>query len=155
MPATTHLFQKSTFFENLLEHRFIHDLSRHYALEEEPRFLNVLRSDVDMFGIDLVLALDDEIRHVQLKTRSGKPPPKPYDVSELVWRKKEGCVIWIRYDPKILEPIDYSILGFPLPPLNSVSKAKRKGFRKVKMQSANHRQVLLPGVAGLLFPKSR
>lgn len=153
MPETRHLFQKSRFFENLLEHRFLHDLSRHYALEEEPRFLNVLRSDVDMFGIDLVLALGDQIRHVQLKTRSRKPPSKPYDISELVWKEKHGCVIWICYNPSNLEPIDYWVLGFPLPEMSLFSASKRIGFRRVKMQKAEHPRASLERVANLLFPK--
>lgn len=152
MPNPDFIYRNSRFFENLLEHRFIFDLMRHLVLNSEPQLVNVLKSEVDAFGFDLVLSVADRSTHVQMKTRSGLPPHNPYELSEALWSLPNACAIWMLYDIATLEPSGYYILGFPMPPMESFPRSERMGFRKVRMQHANHQCLSLPEVATLLFP---
>lgn len=45
----------SSFFENLLEHRFLFEIGRELVLRPDPLVVNILKSEVDAFGFDLVL----------------------------------------------------------------------------------------------------
>lgn len=152
MPAPNFIYQNSRFFENLLEHRFLFDLRRHLVLDSTPRLVNVLKSEVDAYGFDLVLSVADRSLHIQMKTRSGSPPPNAYELSEALWALPNACAIWMLYDPSKLEPTSYYLLGFPMPPMEGFGHAKRAGFRKVKMQQANHPHLSLEKLAFLLFP---
>jgi len=51
------LYRHSRFFENLLEHRFLFELRRYLVLAPEPQLVNVLKSEVDAFGFDIVLSV--------------------------------------------------------------------------------------------------
>jgi hypothetical protein len=152
MPHPDFLAHHSTFFENLLEHRFLFDLRRELVLREIPQLLNVLKSDVDAFGFDLVLSVGDRSLHVQMKTRSGSPYAKPYDLSEGLWRLPNSCVIWMLYDAELLEPSSYYLLGFPMPDKELFPSAKRAARRKVKIQQATHKKRSLRELANVLFP---
>lgn len=153
MPDPDFIYKNSRFFENLLEHRFLFDLRRHLVLADPPRLLNVLKSEVDAFGFDLVLAVAGRSLHVQMKTRSGAPPPNAYDLPESLWEYQDDCAIWMLYDPAALEPISYYVLGLPMPPAERFPPSrKRAGFRGVKMQQANHQRLSLAELAALLFP---
>src|SRR5262249_43324538 len=103
MPKPSFIAENSRFFENLLEHRFISDLGRHLVLQEPPRLLNVMRSEVDAFGFDLTLSVEGKTRPVQMKTRSGKASAKPYAISDALWNIPEACVIWLRYNQVTIE----------------------------------------------------
>jgi hypothetical protein len=155
MPDPEFIYQNSRFFENLLEHRFLFDLRRHLVLRQEPLLLNVLKSEVDAYGFDLVLSVAERAFHVQMKTRSGSPPPNAYELSESLWRLPNACAIWMLYDPTTIEPTGYYLLGSPLPPIDDFAVADRPAFRKVKMQRANHARITLAQLAHVLFPAQR
>lgn len=148
----TYLFRHSRFYESLMEHRFIYDLARYFAMQTPPRYLNVLRSEVDMFGFDLVLSLDGQTRHLQLKTRSNSPSSNPYNISESIWRTPCSCVIWILYSSEKLEPINYWMLGCPLRSIEEFNASPRPMFRHVRMQSSNHQKKNIEEIANSLFP---
>lgn len=153
MPDPKFIYKNSRFFENLLEHRFLFDLRRHLVLADQPRLLNVLKSEVDAFGFDLVLAVAGRSVHVQMKTRSGLPPRNAYDLPESLWGYPDACAVWMLYDAAVLEPISYYVLGFPMPPVDRFPLSKKRaGFRGVKMQQANHQRLNLGEIAALLFP---
>ena len=152
MPHPDFLAHHSTFFENLLEHRFLFDLRRELVLREVPQLLNVLKSDVDAFGFDLVLSVGSRSLHVQMKTRSGSPPANSYALSEGLWRLPNSCVIWMLYDAELLEPSSYYLLGFPMPDKEAFPLATRAARRNVKMQQATHKRQSLKQLAGILFP---
>ncbi len=152
MPEPEFIYQNSRFFENLLEHRFLFDLRRHLVLRQDPLLLNVLKSEVDAFGFDLVLAVAEHTYHIQMKTRSGSPPANSYELSESLWKLPNACAIWMLYDPKTIEPTGYYLMGKPLPPIDEFASSDRPGFRKVKMQRANHARLTLTQLADVLFP---
>jgi hypothetical protein len=152
MPNPDFIARHSRFFENLLEHRFLFDIGRHLVLDTEPRLLNVLKSEVDAYGFDFVLSVSDRSVHVQMKTRSGGPPPTPYDLSETLWSLPNACAIWMLYDPATLNPTNYFMLGSPMPDKEDFALSGRVGYRSVRMQHANHRRLGLNEVADILFP---
>jgi hypothetical protein len=152
MPGPDFIARNSRFFENLLEQRVLFDLRRHFATSSPPRLLNVLKSEVDAFGFDLVLSISDRAVHVQMKTRSGLPPSNRYDLSDALWSLPTACAVWTLYDAATLEPSSYYVLGFPMPDLHTFSRGSRIGYRGVKMQQANHRRLRLQQLAQLLFP---
>lgn len=153
MPDPDFIYKNSRFFENLLEHRFLFDLRRYLVLADPPQLLNVLKSEVDAFGFDLVLAVAGRSVHVQMKTRSGAPPSTAYDLSESLWRYPDVCAVWMLYDAAVLEPISYYVLGFPMPPIEEFPESKKRlGFRSVRMQKATHQRLSLGELAALLFP---
>jgi hypothetical protein len=151
MPSPDFIAQNSRFFESIQEHRFLFELARHLVTRKPPRLLNILRAEVDMFGFDLVLSVASTTRHLQMKTRSGVPPNTPYDIAETIWRLPGGCVAWMLYSQETLEPASYYLLGSPLPPLDRFPASDRRGFRKVKMQQANHIGIQIPEISRLLF----
>lgn len=146
------IYKNSRFFENLLEHRFLFDLCRTLVLRDPPCLANVMRSEVDAFGIDLVIAVDRRTVHIQMKTRSGTPEPTAYSVAGSLWDLPNAVVAWMLYDSATLEPISYYVLGAPLPPRDTFPPASRNGFRAVKMNQATHRKLSIEQVADILFP---
>lgn len=152
MPDPNFIYQNSRFFENLLGHRFLFDLRRHLVLETIPRLINVLKSEVDAYGFDLVLSVAYRSLHVQMKTRSGPPPTKAYELSDALWSLPNAYAIWMLYDQAKLEPTSYYVLGLPMPPIEQFRPSDRAGFRKVKMQQANHPHLSLEKLVNLLFP---
>lgn len=149
----------SSLLENLFEHRFIFDMQRELLLRDEPLLLNVLKSEVDAFGFDLVLAVGSLIYHVQMKTISGTT--KSHNVKESLWGLQNPCVIWLRYDPTDLEPISYNLkllhsslytdfrqstIGF------GEDQCIKLGSRRLEANKADHKDKTLPELAKILFP---
>lgn len=151
MPEPEFIAENSRFFENLLEHRFLHDLGRWLVTSDPPRRLNILRAEVDQFGFDLVLSVGGQTRQIQMKTRSGGPPSNSYAIAESLWAQHNGCVVWMLYDQTSLEPTSYYLLGPNLPPMDQFRAAERSGYRAVKMQRATHRDLTIAQVGALLF----
>ena len=156
MPTPQFIAHHSTFFENLLEHRFLFDLGRELVLRTPPQLLGILKAQVDMNGIDLTLTCAGEIRNIQMKARSRAPAGAPYRISDLVWSSADGCILWMIYDPDSLEPLSYYLLGCPLPPLTDYRAwPGRTGYRKLWTRNAKHKNVSIQELAKLLFPPEK
>lgn len=84
----------STLRERVVEHIFVGEALRtlwcHGVVDVE-----VLRSEFDAHGYDLVMAHERIVRHIQFRTGTAR---KPADVSVALplAKKPSGCVIWIR-----------------------------------------------------------
>jgi hypothetical protein len=92
MDATAHS-RHSTLRERIVEHVFVGDALR--ALWRRGVFdVEVLRSEFDAHGYDLVMTRGRNVRHIQFKTGTAR---KPGDVSVALALadKPSGCVIWI------------------------------------------------------------
>lgn len=83
----------STLRERVVEHVFVGE-----ALRALWRWnvvnVEVLRSEFDAHGYDLVLARKRIVRHIQFKTGTPKRPAD-VSVSKALADKPSGCVIWI------------------------------------------------------------
>lgn len=148
------LQKNSHVIENVLEHRFLFDLSRELLLRREPRILNISHSEVDCDGVDFVISCGPRLYNVQMKARSNQPAFTSYDIAESIWSVPGGCVIWMIYDPVNLEPKTYYLLGSPLPAVKNFRAAKRKGYRRVWTRNANHVNLMLSELAQILFPEN-
>ena len=97
--ATSHedTYRKSSFYEQLVEHVFISEVLQevwfHFGMTVE-----VLRSEVDASGYDVVLECNGVLRHVQLKTSKIGGKTSNQKVNVALVTKPSGCVVWIIRD---------------------------------------------------------
>jgi hypothetical protein len=63
------------------------------------RDIEVLKSEVDRGGYDLVLESIGIIRHVQWKSSFQGSKVREVDVSTKLLRKPGGCILWLEFDP--------------------------------------------------------
>lgn len=85
----------------------------------------ILRSEFDGFGYDLVISRESIVRHVQLK--SGVTI-KTVGISRLLAEKPSGCVIFIQVDDRLdMGPYFWfgSSAGEPLPCIGDLPATKR------------------------------
>lgn len=108
----------SSGLEKVLEHRFIAELTNCLWLEG-CRDFEVLRSEVDANGYDLVVDAKGVLRHIQLKSMRKGGKKQHVSVNMRLAAKPAGCVVWYDYDPDTLRlgPFRWfgSIPGLGLP----------------------------------------
>ncbi len=136
----------SSYRERLIEHLFVGELLRALWLGGIPQ-VEVLRSEVDGAGYDVVLECRSITRHVQLKAARLGGTRANVGVNVNLANKPSGCVIWVYFNPKSLQLGPFYWFGGPpgrpLPPLShfkvgrhtkgdaSGHKAKRPNIRVV------------------------
>jgi hypothetical protein len=92
--TTDHNFMRSSAREKVLEHLFIGQLLRTlwcagvYDVE-------VLRSEVDDCGYNLVVECNGILRHVQLKSTFSGAKTGRQNINIRIAQKPSGCVVWI------------------------------------------------------------
>jgi hypothetical protein len=135
----------SSLREHIVEHVFIGEALRR-LWQHGIVNVEVLRSEFDAHGYDLVLARGHIVRHIQLKTGLAK---RPGDVSVpmSLAEKPSGCVIWISVTEKLdLGPFFWfgGAAGERLPDVRGFSIPLRATHNKlgVRPPRPNHR--LLP-----------
>jgi hypothetical protein len=87
----------SSFREKLLEHVFISELLQEAWLKQ-GRKIEVLRSEVDDCGYDLVLMSGPVTRLVQLKSSRSSSTTSEQTVSLRLCERAGGCVLWLIFD---------------------------------------------------------
>lgn len=94
-----HQFQNSTLRERIVEHVFVGEalrtLWRRGVIDCE-----VLRTEFDAHGYDLVMGRGAVVRHIQFKTGISEKPLR-VSVSAALAEKPSGCVVWIRVTPSL------------------------------------------------------
>ncbi|WP_435018575.1 hypothetical protein TA3x_000554 [Tundrisphaera sp. TA3] len=134
-------YLKSSFIESLVEHVFISEVLQEvfYAFGET---VEVLRSEVDASGYDVVFECNGVMRHVQLKTSKPEAQSKGQNVNLALSGKPGGCVVWVvRDEDRATRRIRLSYLffggeaGHPLPPIVDLKVAKHaKATKGVKLE---------------------
>jgi hypothetical protein len=144
MEASPHYIH-STLRERIVEHVFVGDaLRRLWQLGVTN--VEVLRSEFDAGGYDLVMSYRKVVRHIQLKTVMADGKAANTKVSLKLMEKPSGCVIWIILTPK-LHLQSYLWFGGrpgkPLPDIRDMKVAKHtKGNAKgIKAERPNLRTV--------------
>jgi len=89
--AETH---HSTYREKLIEHIFISQLLQAAWLSRRM-MIDVLRSEIDASGYDLVLECEGVVRHVQLKSSRWNSTTDSYDINTKLAKKPAGCAVLI------------------------------------------------------------
>jgi hypothetical protein len=92
-------FQNSTLRERIVEHVFVGDALR-TLWRQGIVDVEILRSEFDAHGYDLVMARGRIVRHIQFKTGTSRRPGT-VSVSQSLAEKPSGCVIWIRVEPDL------------------------------------------------------
>lgn len=90
----------STAREKVLEHRLVSDLAVLMLQRGVP--LDILRSEYDAQGYDVVLEAGGVIRHVQLKAKRDGGKRGHVDINVRLRARPSGCVVWMSYDPATL-----------------------------------------------------
>jgi hypothetical protein len=121
-------YLKSMFYEQLVEHVFVSEVLQEVWFSFR-KTVEVLRSEVDVSGYDLVFDCDGVVRHVQLKTSKHDAKASGQKVNVALAKKPSGCVIWImRREEQGRMIFDYKFFGgkakTPLPSLDGFKVAK-------------------------------
>ncbi len=120
-------FEHSSFREKLIEHLFIGEMLKLSWLKDDC-LLEVMRPEVDNAGCDVVLELNNVIRHIQLKASKLGGKTSRQNINTRLATKPSGCVIWIVFDEDTLELCSFyfygSEAGKPLNDLGNVRVAK-------------------------------
>jgi hypothetical protein len=91
----------SSLREQALGHLFLGQLLA-FMWRNGARDIEVLKSEVDRGGYDVVLESNGVIRHVQLKSSFHGSKVREVDVSTKLLRKPGGCILWLEFDRESL-----------------------------------------------------
>jgi len=133
----------STAREKLVEHLFVGAVLRHLWIAGH-RDVEVLRSEFDARGYDIVIEAGGMMRHIQLKSAASGAKTAKVSISRELARKPSGCVVWVWFDAATLElgPLLWfgGRPGEPLPDLgNRVATHTKGNSRGEKTERPNHR----------------
>ena len=138
----------STLREHIVEHAFVGDALR--ALWRLGIFdVEVLRSEFDAHGYDLVLARGRIVRHIQFKTGIAKRPGS-VSVPRLLADKPSGCVLWIAVTADLdMGPFFWfgGLPGQPLPALDYFASPLRPTRNKAGERPVRHNHRLVPAAS--------
>lgn len=116
--------------EKVIEHVFLAELSRALLLKTRIPF-EVLRSEFDANGYDLVIEAGGILRHVQLKAGRLGGKRANVGINTALSSKPGGCVVWMMVDEATLRLGPFYWLGGapgePLPPLGDKVARHTKG----------------------------
>lgn len=151
--AADNTYLLSSFFEQLVEHAFVSEILQE-VYYGRGQVVEVLRSEVDSYGYDLILECNGVMRHVQLKTSRPDARAANQKVNTKLAGKPGGCVVWIiRHEDPVTRRMRLSYRYFgserggPLPSLADFKIAKHnKGDATGKKKER-------PGIR--LIPKSK
>src|SRR5258708_37444419 len=91
----------SSLRDEALGHVFLGQLLT-FMWRTDARDIEVLKSEVDRGGYDVVLESKGVIRHVQLKSSFRGSKVREVDVSTKLLRKPGGCILWLEFDSESL-----------------------------------------------------
>lgn len=139
---TTH----STYRESVLEHLFIGEVMTYCWREGLPR-IEILKSQVDNAGYDIVLEAGSIMRHVQLKSSHVGAATPGVNINVELANKPSGCVVWMFVDPDTLGFSHFLWFGNgpgeKLPSLTNfpTSTYNKRNAQGIKTERANIRYV--------------
>lgn len=134
-------FTHSTLRERIVEHVFVGDVLR-TLWRRGIANVEILRSEFDAHGYDVVMNRGSVVRHIQFKTQKDGD----VKVSLALAEKPSGCVIWIGIDEHLnLRHFRWfgGLPGQPLPEINDFKVARRETRNKAgqRPDRPNHRMV--------------
>lgn len=134
----------STLRERIVEHVFVGEALR-TLWARGVTDVEVLRSEFDAHGYDLVMGRGDIVRHIQFKT-GIRDKPSPVSIGRALSSKPSGCVIWISVTLDLqMGPYWWfrGAPGEPLPDLTGFASSKRIGRRETgeRPLRVNHSKV--------------
>jgi hypothetical protein len=91
----------SSLREQALGHLFLGQLLA-FMWQSGARDIEVLKSEVDRGGYDVVLEANRVIRHVQLKSSFRGSKVREVDINTKLLHKPNGCILWLEFDRESL-----------------------------------------------------
>jgi hypothetical protein len=140
-------FIQSVLRERIVEHVFVGEALRQ-LWKMGARDVEVLRSEFDAGGYDLVMTYRKIVRHIQFKTVLENGRVARVSVALKLMEKPSGCVIWIVVSEN-LDLVSYRWLGNPpgerLPDITGlkVAKGTKADAKGIKHEKPDHRIVPL------------
>jgi hypothetical protein len=123
----------STLRERIVEHVFVGDALRR-LWQRGVTDVEVLRSEFDAGGYDLVMSLHKVVRHIQFKTTHAQGKARSVTVNMKLLEKPSGCVIWIIVDQNLGLKSFLWLGGEPGAPLPDISELKVSKHTKANAQ---------------------
>lgn len=102
-------YARSQYREKMVEHLFVAEMWKE-AWFRRNKVIEVLRSEVDASGFDLLLECNNIRRHVQLKASRKGAAARHQKVNMNLEKREGGCVIWIQFDGNAAEGLTW--LGY-------------------------------------------
>lgn len=136
----------STLRERIVEHVFVGEALRtlwRCGITD----VEVLRSEFDGHGYDLVMGRGEIVRHIQFKT-GVRSRPQAVSVARALAQKPSGCVIWISVTLDLaLGPFWWfgALPGEPLPDIAGLASPKRIGRRETGERPERINHIKVPG----------
>ncbi len=131
--------------ERILEHLFVGELLR-LLWGRQIWDVEVLRSEFDAYGYDLVLSRKDVVRHVQLKAVRARGRTRDTKIALSLGDKPSGCIVCMVVDDQLA--VDHFLWfggcpGQPLPGIihNRIAKQVKGNAKGEKLERPLHRLV--------------
>lgn len=102
--------ENSVLREKVVEHLFLAELSKEMLLRARTPF-EVLRSEFDAHGYDLVVEAKGVVRHIQFKHSRADSKVTRQKINRALTRKPGGCVIWSMVDRDTMDLGPFYWLG--------------------------------------------
>lgn len=123
---------KSNFYEQLVEHAFISELLQE-AWFRYGKAVEVLRSEIDSFGYDLLLECNGIIRHMEIKTSGTEAKRSFQNINMALAQKPSGCVVWLmRKEDESKNTINLKYLYFCGPLANHCPLSKPLKLQNIR-----------------------
>ena len=103
-------YLESSFREKMLEHIFVSEMLLEVWFHRNLS-VNVLRSEVDNSGYDLVLEYEGVSRYIQLKSSKLTASTSSITVNDKLATKLGSCVVWIFYDSEKATSLRHRYFG--------------------------------------------
>lgn len=138
-------YRQSVLRERIVEHVFVGEALRRLWVRGVTD-VEVLRSEFDAGGYDLVMSRATVVRHIQFKTSLSEGKAPTIKASLKLQDKPSGCIVWILVTPG-LELKTYlwfgEAPGQPLPNIMSMKVAKhnKANVLGVKAERPDHRVI--------------
>lgn len=128
-------YLKSLFYEQLVEHVFVSQVLQE-AWYRFGQTVEVLRSEVDSAGHDVVFECNGILRYVQLKTSKADAETRGQKVNLALASKPGGCIVWlIRHEDGLSFRVRLTYLFFGGKPGQNLPSLK--GFEVARHTKAN------------------
>lgn len=131
----------SSYREQLVEYLFVSSLLQDGWMRR-GQVIDLLRSDVDGAGYDLVAECQGIARHIQMKSSVAGGRARTQKVHTALSKQPSGCVVWVVLEPDRGSTLGFSYLvlggspGEPLPGLDAhrVARHTKANAQGVKAQ---------------------
>jgi hypothetical protein len=137
--------RNSVLREIILEHFFVGEVLKH-LWQKRVFDVEILRSEFDAGGYDLVLSRGEIVRHIQLKSRLSSSTTREVSVGLRLAKRPSGCIIWmVVRDNLDFEDFLYfgAAPGMPLPAISEDKTTRHVKANKdgVYLERPDHRIV--------------